>query len=154
MRALITLSLTIALFACADDEGGTTLGDPCAPLGSDVTIEYFGAIDGGQRVIVTRPDEDELRYEDFRVFLGYRERMLERDVQSVRRERDGGSTTIELTLDGRPAMLDFPVVRVDAGVAPRFEPGPATLELGDETLDIELLDDTANAQSQLVFFCR
>ena len=59
--------------------------------------------------------------------------MVERVVGEVLRGRDGGSTTIELTLDGEPATLDFPIESTGG----TFRPGPATLTQGGEMLSIE-----------------
>ena len=48
------------------------------------------------------------------------------------------------------ATLSFPVMSVDG----MFEPGPATLELGGDTLDVKLLDAELDALGDLAFFCR
>jgi len=118
-------------------------------LPDEVTVEYFAKLEDGRRVVVTRPTDD-WTYDDFRVFVGEVDDVQEREVKSVTRARDGGSTTIELTLDGKPATLSFPIAFVDGGL----EPGPATLELGGDTLDLELLDMESSALGDLAFFCR
>src|SRR5204863_2322230 len=103
-----------------------------------------------RRVLVVRPSDD-WTYEDFRVFLGTPKNMLEREVQNVWRARDGGSTTIEFTLDAKPATLGFPIEHTDdAG----FEPGPATLQSAGEMLSITLEHDPdASAVDGLKVFC-
>ena len=117
-------------------------------LPPDVDIEYHARLEDGRRVVVTRP-EDDWSYEDFRAFVGEEERVLEREVMSVLRARDGGSTTIELTLDGEPAELSFPVTSVNGVIMP----GPATLEQDGEVLSLELLPAEAAAVDGLSFFC-
>jgi hypothetical protein len=120
-------------------------------LPADITIEYLGMIEDGRRVLVVRPTDD-WSYEDFRVFLGTPQQMIERDVQNVTRAKDGGSTRIELTLDDTPAELDFPVVYTGGDT---FEHGPSTLTSASETLSIALQDQPdSSAVDGLNFRCR
>jgi len=76
-------------------------------LPAGVAIEYFGTIEDGRDVLVVRPTDD-WGYEDFRVFLGTPKNMLEREVMTVSRSKSG-PTFIDLTLDGKPATLDFQI---------------------------------------------
>jgi hypothetical protein len=125
----------------ADDLADFTLEN----LPPEIHIEYLGVLDDGRFVVVTRTSDD-WSYDDFRLFVGQNAFVLEREVQSVLRARDGGSTTIELTLDGEPATLSFPVVQL--------MPGPWTLEQGGEVLPIERLEPAPAALDGLSFFCR
>lgn len=119
-------------------------------LPPEVTIEYFGSYDAGQeRVLVVRPSDD-WSYEDFRLFVGTAEVMVEAEVRNVARQRDGGSTTIEATVDGYAVTLDFPVMLVDE----RIVPGPATIDYDGDLLPIELLDPDPAALDGLSFLCR
>lgn len=119
-------------------------------LSPEVAIEYSGTIEDGRRVLVVRPNDD-WSYEDFRVFLGTPQKMLEREVKSVLRAKDGGSTTIDFMLDGEPATLRFPVV--NAG--DHIEPGDSTLASDGETLSIALeKDPDPTTAGALKFFCR
>jgi hypothetical protein len=133
----------------AEDEAATITA--CDPLsGGELAVEYFGVLEDDRRVLVVRPEED-WDYEDFRVFLGSPERVLEYPVGNVARAKDGGSTTIELTLDGDPATLDFPIVSTEAG----FEPGPAMLEHGNDRFAIELIRDPDPSElEEHDYFCR
>jgi hypothetical protein len=133
----------------AEDEAATIAA--CDPLsGGELAVEYFGRLEDDRRVLVVRPDQD-WDYEDFRVFLGPPERVLEHPVANVARAKDGGSTTIALTIDGDPATLDFPIVSTDAG----FEPGPAMLEQRNDRFAIELVRDPKPSElDELEYFCR
>jgi hypothetical protein len=132
----------------AEDELTDLEPSNLAPL---VWIEYFGTLDDDRRVLVVRPADD-WAFEDFRVFLGTPDRMLERDVGDVVRARDGGSTTIELTIDGEAAVLDFPIESTDDG---GFGPGPAVLERGGERFAIELDAEPDRSELEdLEYFCR
>jgi len=141
--------------AAADGEELTLLGEDelagftLENLPPEVTVEYLGTLEDGRFIVVTRPTDD-WTYEDFRVFVGQRERVLERQVQSVTRARDGGSTTIELSVDGEPTTLHFPVMLVNGEIVI----GQATLEQGGEVQDIELLEPEPAALDGLSFFCR
>jgi hypothetical protein len=61
-----------------------------------VNVEYDGSTSDGRRIVVTRPEVD-WSYEDFRVFFGTAERMVERPVRNVTR---GSSTRITFDVDG------------------------------------------------------
>jgi hypothetical protein len=117
-------------------------------LPPEVTVEYLGALEDGRRVLVTVPT-DASSYEDFRVFFGTKDAMLEHEEVSVVRKRDGGSTTITFRLDGATATLEFPIQMV----GDQFVPGPATFEHGGETLAIDLLARNPSALTQHTFVC-
>lgn len=61
-----------------------------------VNVEYDASTSDGRRIVVTRPEVD-WSYEDFRVFFGTPERMVERPVRNVSR---GSSTYITFDVDG------------------------------------------------------
>lgn len=61
-----------------------------------VIVEYDASTSDGRRIVVTRPEVDG-SYEDFRVFFGTSEQMVERSVQNVSR---GSSTHITFDVDG------------------------------------------------------
>lgn len=61
-----------------------------------VNVEYDASTSDGRRIVVTRPEVD-WSYEDFRVFFGTPERMVERLVRNVSR---GSSTYITFDVDG------------------------------------------------------
>jgi hypothetical protein len=100
-------------------------------LAGDVVIEYLAHTDGGDTLLVTRPDDD-WSYEDFRVFYGADNALIERNASMVTRARDGGSTVIAFDVDGTEYSAHFPVVSGDMG----FAPGPATLDIGSDTLSL------------------
>lgn len=103
-------------------------------LPGDVHIEYSAALPDGERLVVVRPEYD-ASYEQFRLFLGPRERMEEREVFAVNRSKDGGSTHIEFQLGARRADVFFPH-RFDGmgGVVDE----PVTLDDGGTTLELAL----------------
>jgi len=61
-----------------------------------VVVAYDASTSDGRRIVVTRPDVD-WSYEDFRVFFGTPERMVERRVETASR---GSSTHITFDVDG------------------------------------------------------
>jgi hypothetical protein len=81
---------------------------PIASFSNPVFVEYYAEIDGGERILVIRPEVD-WSYEDFRVFYGAGRELAEREVTNVVRGRDGGTTTISFVMDGAPAEAFFPV---------------------------------------------
>jgi hypothetical protein len=101
-----------------------------ADIRAETFIEYNATLSDGRALLVVRP-RDDWTYQDFRVFFGTADRMVERSVDQVIRFLDGGSTTINFTVDGVAAVANFPVV--SPGVA-----GPATLTLGGTQLPLTL----------------
>jgi hypothetical protein len=101
-------------------------------LPGDVEIEYVAQIETGERLVVIRPSE-EWTYDDFRLFIGEPERLVERQVTSVVRARDGGSTWIRFDFHGEAAEVSFP--------SPLAGPAadPATLTTGTGTYAVERL---------------
>jgi hypothetical protein len=67
------------------------------------SIEHLGATADGRLIIVISPDVD-TRYEDFRLFLGPPDHLLEHPIVRVSR---GSYTRIAFTLDGREAIARF-----------------------------------------------
>jgi len=103
-------------------------------LPPQVVLEYAASLQDGRWLVVVRP-RDDWTYEDFRAFFGPKEGVVERRVVRVLRQRDGGSTTISLDVDGTTATASFPIV-FDGTT---FQPGPASLEIGGQTLPLMLL---------------
>jgi len=98
---------------------------PVRNLPGTIVAEYVATLPDGRLMLVTRP-QDDWSYEDFRLFLGPPTAVVERQVASVTRFKDGGTTTILFDLDGVEATAYFPVVLADAG----FAAGAATLTVG------------------------
>jgi hypothetical protein len=95
-------------------------------LPGDVEVEYLASVETGEQLVVIRPTND-WTYDDFRLFIGDPELLIERQVTSVVRARDGGSTWIRFDFHGEPAEVNFPVA------------DPATLTTGSGTYTVELL---------------
>lgn len=119
------------------------VGIPVNNLPGDVTIEYLAETDDGRRLVVIRPTDD-WAYDDFRLFLGTPGTMVERQIFSVTRARDGGTTTIVFDLDGAQATALFPA-------AIRME--PATLMIDGTTMTLTLTSPGTSA-SAFNFYCR
>ena len=100
-------------------------------LPGDVEIEYVASVETGERLVVIRPTE-EWTIDDFRLFIGEPERLIERQVTSVVRARDGGSTWIRFDFQGESAEVSFPTPLAEP-------PDPATLTTGTGTYAVELL---------------
>ena len=98
---------------------------PVRNLPGTIVAEYVATLPDGRVMLVTRPLDD-WSYQDFRLFLGPPSAVAERQVASVTRFKDGGTTTILFDLDGVQATAYFPVVVADAS----FAAGPATLTVG------------------------
>lgn len=105
---------------------------PLRNLSGEIELEYAAETDDGRLMVVTRP-RDDWAYEDFRVFFGSVDALDERIVHSVARQEDGGTTLIELELDGAAATAYFPV-ELDG------PPEPWTLTVADETIPLERRD--------------
>lgn len=109
-------------------------------LPNELRIEYFARTENGDLLVVLVPEVD-FSYDKFRLFFGSEEALVERELDAVNRARDGGSTHLLFTLDGKPADAFFPVMS-SGGM---FTPGPATLTVDGETTDLERLDPEADA---------
>jgi hypothetical protein len=117
-------------------------------LPTDVVIEYFARTPEGELLLVVHPDSDEAVYEDFRLFYGDEAELVERELMSVTRARDGGSTHLIFDLNGELADAFFPVLLGSD------EPPQATLETGGETVPLERLPDEAVASlTDATFSC-
>ncbi len=80
---------------------------PVRDLDVEIFVEYIARTHDDRILLVTRPD-DGWDYSDFRLYLGSEDAVEERVVFDVGRELDGGTTTIELEIDGVPATAYFP----------------------------------------------
>jgi len=105
-------------------------------LPGNVEIEYLVETERGELLLVVRPADEELDYDDFRLFFGPPTGLLEREVASVERQRDGGTTHILFGLNGDEADAFFPIVSSAGG----SEPGPATLTVEDRSVPLTALD--------------
>jgi hypothetical protein len=85
----------------ADAIRGFTL----ANLPGTVAVERSASLADGRLIVVTSPEVD-TTYEDFRLFLGPPDRVVERKVINVSQSRSG-VTFIEFTLDGARAEAVF-----------------------------------------------
>jgi hypothetical protein len=103
-------------------------------LPGTVELEYLARSEDGALLVVGRPAEDGT-YEDFRLFFGPEQRLAERTIWNVVRQRDGGTTHIEFDLGGEDADAFFPITFMDD----QFQPGPATLTIGGETMPLTRL---------------
>jgi hypothetical protein len=121
---------------------------PVRNLPGDVAIEYYAEVEDGSKLLVTRPVDD-WDYEDFRVFFGTPEPLVEREVGEVLRATDGGSTTIRFRVDGTDYLADFPIESSSG----KFERGSATLDVGPEVLAMDWLDADATITASLQFQC-
>jgi hypothetical protein len=128
------LVVTSALFVLG---GCTVKGEPyeepststCTPLAAgDVAIEYVARVETGEGLAVLRPPENP-DYEDFRFFFGASQLLVEREVESVMRQKDGGSTSIRFDFHGETADVSFPIN------------APASLVTGGGTFSVERLPD-------------
>lgn len=118
-------------------------GLPIVNLPGEAVVEYAFALPDGRHLVVLRPLDD-WSYDDFRLFLGAPERLTEREVSSVMRARDGGTTDIDFVIDGRVARAHFPAPRPDAPAA--------TLTDAGDTVTLTAIDAaTASADT---YYCR
>jgi hypothetical protein len=108
-------------------------------LPGDVEIEYLVETERGELLLVVRPADEELDYDDFRLFFGPPERLLEREVETVLRQRDGGTTNIFFRLNGDEAEAFFPTVPSVDG----FQPGPAVLTVDDRSVPLTRVERDA-----------
>jgi hypothetical protein len=108
---------------------------------SEVQVEYFARLPSDELLLVTSLPDSADYYESFRLFYGEPATFSEREILSMRRGRDGGSTTLEFELDGTPVTLSFPV-EFDGM---QFMPGAWTFQLPDETIPLEQLSIEGDA---------
>ncbi|HJX66837.1 MAG TPA: kelch repeat-containing protein [Polyangia bacterium] len=120
---------------------------PVADIPAETFIEYNATLPDGRALLVVRP-RDDWTYQDFRVFFGAPGHMAERSVSQVVRYKDGGSTTINFTIDGVAAIASFPVQLSPGGLVI----GPATLTIGAASFPLTL-GPTASPPSGDSYFC-
>jgi hypothetical protein len=68
-------------------------------LPGEIVLEHLGSVDdgGGVRIVVVTRPRDDWNYEDFRLFYGTQDRLIERKVENVER---GNATCIDFDVDG------------------------------------------------------
>ncbi len=120
---------------------------PVANIPAETFIEYNATLPDGRALLVVRP-RDDWTYQDFRVFFGAPDHMAERSVDQVVRYTDGGSTTINFTIDGAAAVASFPVQLSPGGLVI----GPATLTIGTTSFPLTL-GPTDSPPSGDSYFC-
>lgn len=103
---------------------------PLRNLPGEVVLEYAGQLDDGRLIVVTRPRDAE-SYDENRAFFGPPNALDEREILDFARELDGGTTTIEIDVDGKSMTAYFPAARHGL---------PWTLTLGDDTATLAQLD--------------
>ena len=121
-------------------------------LPGEVEVEYLAEVEDGHTIVVTRP-RDDWAYEDFQVFYGTADSMVQRQVLEVARQRDGGSTTITFMIGSAEVVVDFPVVSTQVNGEPTIVPGPATLQMGGRELTVTHVSDEARDLGSLTFLC-
>jgi hypothetical protein len=144
----------------SDDEETLTLLDEHAlgdyelgPEVSRVVIEYDAQATTGEHLVVVRP-ENWSGYEDFRLFYGKDAKLVERVLSDVTRAHDGGSTSLQFSVDGHDAQAYFAVhlnPTDDGGVMLTKDPGTLTLGGQDSTLEL-LTDDTTTRDASYQCF--
>jgi hypothetical protein len=107
----------------------------------DVEVEYFAGAQGGELLLVVKPPNS-VGFEDFRLFYGQPDALRERELISVTRQRDGGTTTIVFELDGEEAEAFFPIQFEND----MFLPGQPTLQQGGDVAPLERFDSPADAE--------
>jgi hypothetical protein len=118
-----------------------------ANIPAETFIEYNATLSDGRALLVVRPLDD-WTYQDFRVFFGSPDHMAERSVDQVVRYKDGGSTTINFTIDSAAAIASFPVQLSPGGLVI----GPATLTIGATQFPLTL-GPTDSPPSGDSYFC-
>jgi len=106
---------------------------PVANIPAQTFIEYNATLPDGRALLVVRP-RDDWTYQDFRVFFGAPDHMVERSLDQVTRYKDGGSTTINFTIDSAAAVASFPVQLSPGGLVI----GPSTLIIGATSFPLTL----------------
>jgi hypothetical protein len=114
---------------------------------SEILVEYSAALDDGRLLVVLRP-RDFSDYLEFRVFFGPPDHLDERQVTSVIRRRDGGSTDLDFEVDGKPAHAAFPVESTADG----FVPGPPSLSIDDQDIALSL-SAPATSPAGAAYYC-
>lgn len=110
-RELADYGSAAELLALADKDAVREL--QVVNLPGEVLLEYLSRLGDGRVMVVTRP-RDDWSYEDFRLFFGSEERVVERVVESVQRGKGGGTTWIVFDADEQryealfPAQIDEP----------------------------------------------
>ena len=118
-------------------------GLPVADIPAETVIEYNATLSDGRALLVVRP-RDDWTFQDFRVFFGSPDHMVERPVSQVVRYKDGGSTTIDFTIDGAAAVASFPVSLTGVAAPPSL-----TIDATKYTLTLGPTDSAPAAESYL-----
>jgi hypothetical protein len=117
---------------------------PVANIPAETFIEYNATLPDGRALLVVRP-RDDWTYQDFRVFFGAPDHMVERTVDQVVRHQDGGSTIIYFIIDGAWAAATFPVQMLPKG--------PPALGIGTTTSFQLTLGPTDSPPAGYSYFC-
>ncbi len=118
-------------------------GMPLHNLPGNIVVEYAEQLPDQRVMVVTRP-QDDWTYQDFRLFLGPLDKVLERRVDNVAR---GNSTTILFELDGSQATAFFPLTFTSTGAVE----GQATLTVDGKTSNLTKLTDAPPGASYHCF---
>ncbi len=117
-------------------------------LPADLRVEYVARVDDASLLVVLSPVHD-FNFEDFRVFFGTEQRVIERPLISVVRARDGGSTHVAFELGDEAADAFFP----NRILGPGEVQAPVTFTVGDMDRPIERLANDAAVLEDVAFTC-
>lgn len=125
----------------------STGGKACDPL-PGAFADNVARVEDGRWIVAIRP-EPFTRDEDYRLFIGTADRLVEQRVVDVFRSRRDGSTMFTFVLDGATARAQFPPPR-------GYNPDPSTprpaLEVAGQTLSLSTLP-AGTAPPMFQFFC-
>jgi hypothetical protein len=105
-------------------------------LPGEITLEYVADVQDGSRIVVTRP-RDDWSYDDFRVFYGRGDQLIERVVKQVGR---GSFTIIEFVVDGADFKATFTSILAPS-ITSNLDTGSAMFSI--TTLDPPTLEPSA-----------
>lgn len=126
---------------------------------SRITAEYLGETADGRFILVTRPDLGPVSYNHVRVFFGTAGAVVERQMTSFGRGREGGTTEIGFQLGSSDAIATFPArcfpELADAGRTSAFNPTSCggTLAFDGSAQHLRLLDVRNGLPARLTFIC-
>jgi hypothetical protein len=112
-----------------------------------IETEYLAEVYNGGWIIVTRPVYD-WNYDDFRLFYGPVDNMIEREILEIDRVSDGGSTWITFAVD---SSIDAVVYFGWDGA--NWDWGEAYLTIGEEQVGVTRLHPELEDMGRFTFFC-